>query len=332
MNDVIILGIETSCDETCAAMVKNGREALSSAIYSQIDLHRRFGGVVPEIASRNHLEKIGPVVREAMEAAGLRYSDLTAVAAANGPGLVGALIVGVSYAKALAYAINKPLVAVNHIEGHICANYIADPAFEPPYVCLVVSGGHTMLAYVSGYGRYERLGSTRDDAAGEAFDKAARLLGLPYPGGVEIDRLAAAGTPSIKFPKASVTALDFSFSGLKSAVANFLQKPENANVNKADIAASFQAAVVDVLTEKALAACAVKDCKTLALAGGVAANSALRRRMAEACAEKGIELRIPPVSLCTDNGAMVASAGYYRYINGETAALDLNAYPGLELA
>jgi N6-L-threonylcarbamoyladenine synthase len=290
---------------------------------------------VPEIASRSHIEKIDDVVQEALdqslEAAGVSMGEIDAVAVTCGPGLVGALLVGLSYGKALAYACGKPLVAVNHIEGHICANYLADPDFTPPYVCLVVSGGHTSFISVTDYTDYELLGSTRDDAAGEAFDKAARMLGLPYPGGVEIEKLAVQGNPSaIAFPRAETeNPLDCSFSGLKSAVSGFIQK--NKDYPKADIAASFQEAIADVLVSKALAACRMKGCKTLSLAGGVAANKHIRNRMAEASAREGLRLQIPPISLCTDNAAMIASAGYFRYVKGELADLSLNAYPGLEI-
>ncbi|MCL2704432.1 MAG: tRNA (adenosine(37)-N6)-threonylcarbamoyltransferase complex transferase subunit TsaD [Defluviitaleaceae bacterium] len=331
MKNTLILGIETSCDETCAAVIKNGREVLSNVVYSQIDIHRKYGGVVPEIASRNHIERIDDVMEEALETAGVNLTEMDAVAVTYGPGLVGALLVGLSYGKALAYAAKKPLIAVHHIEGHICANYIADPCFTPPYVALVVSGGHTSFVCVNDYTEYTLLGSTRDDAAGEAFDKAARMLDLPYPGGVEIEKLAAGGNPhAVKFPRAATeNPLDCSFSGLKSAVAGFIQK--NRDFPKADIAASFQEAVADVLVGRAITACHMKNSKILSLSGGVAANKYIRRRMTEACEREGLFLQIPPIALCTDNAAMIASAGYFRFVNGEIAGLDLNAYPGLEL-
>ena len=331
MKDILILGIETSCDETCAAVVKNGREVLSNVIFSQIDIHTRYGGVVPEIASRSHIEKIDDVVDEALSIANTGLPEVDAVAVTYGPGLVGALLVGLSFGKALAYAAGKPLVAVNHIEGHINANYLSDEFFAPPYIALVVSGGHTSFVHVIDYTKYELLGATRDDAAGEAFDKAARMLGLPYPGGVEIEKLSAHGNPAaIKFPRAETpNPLDCSFSGLKSAVAGFIQK--NKDFPKEDIAASFQEAVADVLTNKALTACRMFKSGVLSVVGGVAANKYIRGRMDEVCKKEGIRLQIPPISLCTDNAAMIAAAGYYRFINGEIAGLNLNAYPGLEI-
>jgi len=336
MQQIVILGIETSCDETAAAVVSDGRAALSNIISSQVDTHRLFGGVVPEVASRKHSEAICAVVDEALGAAGLRFGQLDAVAVTYGPGLVGALLVGVSFAKALAFALKKPLVAVNHIEGHICANYLENGGqnrIKPPFAGLVASGGHTNIVWVSDYGGYEILGSTRDDAAGEAFDKVARALGLGYPGGPLLERLAATGcAQAIAFPKALANSYDFSFSGLKSAVLNYLNKcaMSGAPVNRADVAACFQKAVVEVLVEKTLAACAAKGAKRLALAGGVAANGALRAAMAGACLERGVELFVPPPVYCTDNAAMIAACGYHLFRKGVFAPLSLNADPGLE--
>lgn len=326
----MILGIETSCDETCAAVVSAGG-ILSNVVYSQIDVHRRYGGVVPEIASRSHIEKIDDVVDEALYLAKISINDIDAVAATAGPGMVGALLVGLNYGKGLAYAASKPLVAVHHIEGHICANHLANADFAPPYVCLVVSGGHTSFVYAEDYGVYEILGGTLDDAAGEAFDKAARMLGLPYPGGVEIEKLATGGdATAVPLPRAVTdNPLDCSFSGLKSALSGFLQR--NKDFPKADIAASFQEAVADALVSRALEACRVKNCQKLSLAGGVAANRHIRSRMAAACADKGIALQIPPINLCTDNAAMIAAAGHFKFLKGEFADMGQNAYPGLPL-
>jgi len=331
--DVLILGIETSCDETAAAIVKNGRQVLSNQIFSQIDIHKVYGGVVPEIASRSHIEKVSGVVRQALIEANVTAEKLDAVAVTNAPGLVGALLVGVSFAKALAYALNKPLVAVNHIEAHICGNYISSN-LAPPFVCLVVSGGHTHLVYVEDYGVYTVLGKTRDDAAGEAFDKVARALGLGYPGGVEIEKLAKSGNPhAVNFPRASLEegSLDFSFSGIKSAVLNYLNSTamSGLEVNKANIAASFQYAVVGVLVKKAVDACIRNNCTVLALAGGVACNNALRNAIEKACGENGIQYIVPKPVFCTDNAAMVASNGYYTYLKGEFANLLLNAHPNM---
>ena len=331
--DTLILGIETSCDETAAAVVKNGREVLSNQIFSQIDIHKIYGGVVPEIASRSHIEKVSGVVRQALIEADVTAEELDAIAVTNAPGLVGALLVGVSFAKAFAYGLNKPLVAVNHIEAHICANYISDNC-SPPFVCLVVSGGHTHLVYVQDYGVYTVLGKTRDDAAGEAFDKVARALGLSYPGGVEIEKLARSGDPTaIDFPRASLEegSLDFSFSGIKSAVLNYLNSAamSGLDVNKANIAASFQLAVVDVLVKKAVDACIRNNCKTLALAGGVACNGALRNAIETACDKNGIQFIAPKPIFCTDNAAMVALNGYYTYLKGQFADLSLNAHPNM---
>ncbi len=336
MEDVIILAIESSCDETAAAVVKNGRTVLSNVISSQIDLHTLYGGVVPEIASRKHMEQINQVIRQALSEAGLTLDDITAIAVTYGPGLVGALLVGVAEAKALAFATNKPLIGVHHIEGHISANYIEHVELEPPFGCLVVSGGHTHLVNVKDYGEYEILGKTRDDAAGEAFDKVARAVGLGYPGGPKIDRLAKEGNPNaIEFPRAKISGseYDFSFSGIKSSVLNYINQCEmkKEEINKADLVASFQNAVVDVLVSHAIHAAKEYGFKKLAIAGGVASNSALRAGMKSACEEQGIEFYYPSPILCTDNAAMIGAAAYYEYIKGHRASWNLNAVPNLKL-
>lgn len=334
--DIVILAIESSCDETAAAVVKNGREVLSNIISSQIDIHTLYGGVVPEIASRKHVENINPVIKEALERANVTLEDIDAIGVTYGPGLVGALLVGVAEAKAIAFAADKPLVGVHHIEGHISANYIANIDLEPPFICLVVSGGHTHLVVVNDYGKYEVIGRTRDDAAGEAFDKVARAIDLGYPGGPKIDRLAKEGDMNaIEFPRAVVAGapLDFSFSGLKSAVLNYINscKMKNIEYNRADIAASFQKAVVDVLVSHALNACEQYNIHKLAIAGGVAANSAIRNRMQEECKKQGVEFYCPSNILCTDNAAMIGAAAYYEYIRGVRHGYDLNAVPNLKL-
>lgn len=336
MEDVTILAIESSCDETAAAVVRNGRIVLSNIISSQIDLHTLYGGVVPELASRKHMEQINQVVEQALVKAEIELNDIDAVAVTYGPGLVGALLVGVAHAKALAFAARKPLIGVHHIEGHICANFIENPELEPSFGCLVVSGGHTHLVNVKDYGSYEILGRTRDDAAGEAFDKVARAIGLGYPGGPKIDRLAKEGNPhAVEFPRAKIDGAryDFSFSGLKSAVLNYINHCEmkNIEINRADLAASFQNAVVDVLVTHAMEA--VKEYKfdKLAIAGGVASNSALRSAMAKACADSGTGFYHPSPSLCTDNAAMIGAAAYYEYLAGNFAGWDLNAVPNLRL-
>lgn len=334
--DILILAIESSCDETAASVVKNGREVLSNIISSQIELHKLYGGVVPEIASRKHIEKINQVIEEALKVAGVTLDDLDAVAVTYGPGLVGALLVGVAEAKAISYAKHLPLVGVHHIEGHISANYIENKELEPPFICLVVSGGHTHLVKVKDYGEYEILGRTRDDAAGEAFDKVARAIGLGYPGGPKIDRLAKEGDPAaIHFPKAKIedAPYDFSFSGLKSAVLNYLNgcAMKGETVNNADVAASFQKAVVDVLVEHAMMAVKESGMDKLALAGGVASNSALRSAAEQACAAHGIRFYRPSPILCTDNAAMIGAAAYYEYVKGIRHGLDLNAVPNLKL-
>jgi N6-L-threonylcarbamoyladenine synthase len=336
MKDILILAIESSCDETAAAVVKNGREVLSNVISSQIDLHTIYGGVVPEIASRKHIENINPVIREALSNANVTLKDIDAIAVTYGPGLVGALLVGVSEAKAISFATGIPLIGVHHIEGHISANYIENKDLEPPFVCLVVSGGHSHLVKVLDYGEYEILGRTRDDAAGEAFDKVARAIGLGYPGGPKIDKVAKSGNPdAITFPRAKVVGseYDFSFSGLKSAVLNYLNSCEmkGEKIVVEDVAASFQKAVVDVLTEHSLKAVRESGMKKFALAGGVASNSALRESVAKAMEAEGVSFYKPSPILCTDNAAMIGAAGYYEFIKGQRSGYDLNAVPALKL-
>ena len=334
--DVLILAIESSCDETAAAVVKNGREVLSNVISSQIALHTLYGGVVPEIASRKHIEKINQVIQEALDEAHVSLDDIDAIGVTYGPGLVGALLVGVAAAKAISYAKKIPLVGVHHIEGHISANYIENKDLEPPFLCLVVSGGHTHLVKVSDYGKYEILGRTRDDAAGEAFDKVARAIGLGYPGGPKIEKAARDGDPmSIPFPKARVNdnPYDFSFSGVKSAVLNYINgcKMKNIEIVPEDIAASFQKAVVDTLVEKAVKAAKEHHMDKLAIAGGVASNSALRQAMKEACEREHIRFYYPSPIFCTDNAAMIGVAAYYEYKKGVRHGWDLNAVPNLKL-
>ena len=332
----MILGIESSCDETAASVVRNGREVLSNVISSQIALHTLYGGVVPEIASRKHIEKINVVIEQALSEAQMTLDDLDAIGVTYGPGLVGALLVGVSEAKAIAYAKKLPLIGVHHIEGHISANYIENKDLEPPFACLVVSGGHTHLVIVKDYGKYEIVGRTRDDAAGEAFDKVARAIGLGYPGGPKIDRVSKEGNPdAIAFPRAKVadSAYDFSFSGLKSAVLNYLNgcKMKNIPIVQADVAASFQKAVVDVLVDHAMHAVEEYGFKKFAIAGGVASNSALRAAMEEACRKRGVAFYHPSPVFCTDNAAMIGSAAYYEYLAGTRSGWDLNAVPNLKL-
>ena len=336
IRDINILAIETSCDETAAAVVHNGREVLSNIISSQIDLHKLYGGVVPEIASRKHIEKINQVIEEALKEAETTLDDIDAVAVTYGPGLVGALLVGVAEAKAIAYARKLPLVGVHHIEGHISANYIEHPDLEPPFLCLVASGGHTHLVRVREYGEYEILGRTRDDAAGEAYDKVARAIGLGYPGGPKIDRLAKEGNPdAVHFPKAHIEGAeyDFSFSGLKSAVLNYINgcKMKGENYDPADIAASFQKAVVDVLVENSMKAAENLGIYKFAIAGGVASNTALRAAMKNACEEREIRFFYPSPVYCTDNAAMIDAAGYYEFLAGTRHGWDLNAVPNLKL-
>ena len=331
-----VLAIESSCDETAAAVVVNGREVLSNVISSQIDIHKLYGGVVPEIASRKHIEKINQVIQEALEESDKTMEDIDAVCVTYGPGLVGALLVGVGAAKALAYATHKPLVGVHHIEGHISANFIENKDLEPPFLCLVASGGHSHLVIVKEYGEYEILGRTRDDAAGEAFDKVARAIGLGYPGGPKIDKLAKEGDPdAIEFPKASIDGApyDFSFSGVKSAVLNYINgcKMKQVPYNEADIAASFQKSVVGVLVDHTMKAAKDYGIKKVAIAGGVACNSALRQAMEDACQKRGYKFYRPSPILCTDNAAMIGAAGYYEYKKGVRHGWDLNAVPGLKL-
>ncbi len=334
--DILILGIESSCDETAASVVRNGREVLSNIISSQIDLHTLYGGVVPEIASRKHIEKINQVIEQALKEADVTLQDIDAVAVTYGPGLVGALLVGVAEAKAICFATGIPLVGVHHIEGHISANYIEHKTLEPPFMSLVVSGGHTHLVNVIDYGKYEILGRTRDDAAGEAFDKVARAIGLGYPGGPKIDRVSKEGnSAAIDFPRAKVSdgEYDFSFSGLKSAVLNYLNQASmrNEEICVPDVAASFQKAVTDVLVGHSVSAAKSNNCVKLALAGGVASNSALRAAMRQACEANGIELFYPSPIFCTDNAAMIAVAGYYEFIKGARSDFGLNAIPNLKL-
>lgn len=334
--NIKILAIESSCDETAAAVVENGRKVLSNVISTQIDIHTLYGGVVPEIASRKHLECINQVVKEALKQASVTLDDIDAVAVTYGPGLVGALLVGTAEAKAIAYAAGKPLVGVHHIEGHIAGNYIENQDLEPPFMCLIVSGGHTHLVVVEDYDKFNIIGRTRDDAAGEAFDKVARSIGLGYPGGPKIDKAAKLGNPdAITFPKAKMSdnPYDFSFSGLKSAVLNYLNhaKMTGEEVNPNDLAASFQKAVVQVLVEHAIRGTKEHGFHKLALAGGVASNSALRAGLKEACEKNGITLYYPSPIFCTDNAAMIGAAGYYEYKKGRRSGWDLNAAASLKL-
>ena len=335
-NDVLILAIESSCDETAASVVKNGREVLSNVISSQIELHKLYGGVVPEIASRKHIEKINQVIEEALTEANVTLDNIDAIGVTYGPGLVGALLVGVAEAKAIAYAKKMPLVGVHHIEGHISANYIENKDLEPPFICLIISGGHTHLVCVKDYGKYEIIGRTRDDAAGEAFDKVARAIGLGYPGGPKIDKLSKEGNPdAIVFPKAHIqdAPYDFSFSGVKSAVLNYINgcNMKGEEYNNADIAASFQKAVIDVLVENAMRAVKEYGISKLAIAGGVASNSTLRTMMKRACEENDVEFYYPSPIYCTDNAAMIGTAAYYEYLSGTRHGWDLNAVPNLKL-
>ena len=334
--DVLILAIESSCDETAASVVRNGREVLSNVISSQIALHTLYGGVVPELASRKHIEKINQVIESALSEAGVTLEDITAIGVTYGPGLVGALLVGVAEAKAIAFAAKKPLVGVHHIEGHVSANFIEHPDLEPPFVCLIVSGGHTHLVIVKDYGEFEIIGRTRDDAAGEAFDTVARAVGLGYPGGPKVDKAAKEGNPhAIEFPRAKIegSPYDFSFSGLKSAVLNHLNKckMQGEEIVAADIAASFQRCVVEVLVEHAIMAAKDYHIKKLAIAGGVASNSGLRSAMEEACKKNQIKFYHPSPIFCTDNAAMIGVAAYYEFLKGTRHGMDLNAVPNLKL-
>ncbi len=334
--DVYILAIESSCDETAAAVVKNGREVLSNVISSQIALHTLFGGVVPEIASRKHIEKINQVIQEALDEADMTLDEITAVGVTYGPGLVGALLVGVSAAKAIAYAKKLPLIGVHHIEGHVSANFIENKELEPPFLCLIVSGGHTHLVKMKDYGEFEIIGRTRDDAAGEAFDKVARAIGLGYPGGPKIDKAAKEGNPhAMEFPRAKIEGApyDFSFSGLKSAVLNYLnhEKMRGEEVSQNDLAASFQNAVVESLVSRTILAAREFNIRDVVIAGGVASNSALRAAMKEACEKEGFRFYHPSPALCTDNAAMIGAAAYYEYQKGTRSGWDLNAVPNLKL-
>lgn len=336
MSKKIILAIESSCDETSAAIVVNGRDVLSNVIASQIDTHKKFGGVVPEVASRMHIEVIDSVVKAALEEAEVTLDDVDGIGVTYGPGLVGALLVGLQYAKGLALGAKKPLIGVNHIQGHISANFIQYKDLKPPFVSLVVSGGHTFIVYVKGYRDFEVIGQTRDDAAGEAYDKVARALGLGYPGGPKIDKLAKEGNPdAIEFPRAKFhdDTLDFSFSGVKSAVLNYLNKAKmkEIEVNKADVAASFQKAIVDVLKNNVFLTCERRGVNKIAVAGGVASNSCLRETLQKEGAKRGIEILFPAPILCTDNAAMIGSAAYFNYEEGIISNLDINARPNLKL-
>ena len=327
--DILTLGIESSCDETSVSVVKNGREILSNIIDTQIPIHEKYGGVVPEIASRNHIEAISRVTKKALEDANVKFEDIDAITPTYGPGLVGALLVGLSYAKALSFAINKPLVGVNHIQGHIAANYITYSELKPPVLCVMTSGGNTQLVHVKDYTKFEVLGKTRDDAIGEAFDKVARVVGLGYPGGPKVDKLAKEGNPNaIELPKTHFDNLDFSFSGIKTAVINLHHK--NPDVNKSDLCASFEKTVTEILLENAEKALKQTGLKTIALAGGVSANSYIRNEFLK-LEKQGIKVYMPDLKLCTDNAAMIASAGYYNFIDGKSNSLDLNAIPNLKL-
>ena len=328
--------METSCDETSAAVLRDGRTILSNIISTQVPIHRKFGGVVPEIASRQHIEYVMPVIDEALKTAGITLADVDHIGVTYGPGLVGALLVGVAAAKAISFATGKPLVGVNHMEGHVFANFLSHPELEPPFLALVVSGGHTQLVIIEGYNKFTLLGQTRDDAAGEAFDKIARVMGYPYPGGPQIDKLAQTGNPdAIAFPKAlhEKHNFEFSFSGLKSAVLNYLnnEKQKGHEINVNDVAASFQKTVVDTLVEKTMDAAKYCGLKKIVAAGGVSANTGLRAAMEKACAKRGYEFYRPEPILCTDNGAMIGCRAYYMAIDGRFADLTLNAVPALAI-
>ena len=329
MKDIYTLGIESSCDETSVSVVKNGREVLSNVINSQVPIHEKFGGVVPEIASRNHTEAISSVTKKALEEAKVTFEDIDCICVTQGPGLVGALLVGVAYAKALSYALNKPLVPVNHIEGHIAANYITYEDLKPPFLCLLISGGNTILVHIKDYTKFEILGSTRDDAIGEAYDKVARVIGLDYPGGPKIDVLAKEGQANIELPKTHFENLDFSFSGIKTAVLNLNHK--DPNINKADLCASFEKATTEVLIENTLKATKLTELNKVVLAGGVSANSYIRAEFEKMGKENNLEVYFPELKLCTDNAAMIAAAGYYNFLEGKRGTLDLNAIPNLKL-
>lgn len=329
MKDILIMGIESSCDETSIAIVKNGRKVLSNVINSQIKIHEEYGGVVPEIASRCHTEVINQIMKQALKEAKITLNDIDAIAVTQGPGLVGALLVGVSYAKGLSYVTGKKLVAVNHIEGHIAGNYLTHNDLNSPFLCLIISGGHTHLVNVKSYNDFEILGKTRDDAIGEAFDKVARVVGLGYPGGPKVDNLAKQGEPNIKLPVTHFDNLDFSFSGIKTAVINLNHK--TPDINKADLCASFQVAVTEMLTSNVKKAIKKYNSDKIVIAGGVSRNSFIRNKFDELAKEQKIKVYYPEPILCTDNAAMIAAAGYYNYINGESADLKLNAVPNLKI-
>ena len=325
---MLTLGIESSCDETAVAVIEDGRKILSNIVDTQIPIHEKYGGVVPEIASRNHIEAISRVTKKALEEAKITIDDIDAITPTYGPGLVGALLVGLSYAKALSYATGKPLVGVNHVQGHIAANYITHRDLKPPFLCVMMSGGNTQIIHVKGYTEFEVLGKTRDDAIGEAFDKVARVVGLGYPGGPKVDRLALQGEPNIELPKTHFDNLDFSFSGIKTAVINLHHK--NPDINKADLCASFEKTVTEILIEHIKKAIEITGLKTIALAGGVSANSYIRNAFDD-LEKNGMKVYMPDLKLCTDNGAMIGSAGYYNYMAGIRDGLELNAIPNLKL-
>ena len=325
---MLTLGIESSCDETAVAVIEDGRKILSNIVDTQIPIHEKYGGVVPEIASRNHIEAISRVTKKALEEAKITIDDINAITPTYGPGLVGALLVGLSYAKALSYATGKPLVGVNHVQGHIAANYITHRDLKPPFLCVMMSGGNTQIIHVKGYTEFEVLGKTRDDAIGEAFDKVARVVGLGYPGGPKVDRLALQGEPNIELPKTHFDNLDFSFSGIKTAVINLHHK--NPDINKADLCASFEKTVTEILIEHIKKAIEITGLKTVALAGGVSANSYIRNAFDD-LEKNAIKVYMPDLKLCTDNGAMIGSAGYYNYMAGIRDGLELNAIPNLKL-
>ena len=329
MKDILTLGIESSCDETAVAVVKNGREVLSNVINTQIEIHTLYGGVVPEIASRNHIQNISVVAKEAIKEAGISFSDIDAVCVTYGPGLVGALLVGLAYGKALSFALDKPLVGVNHIEGHIAANYITYKDLKPPFLCVMMSGGNTQIVHVKDYTVFEVLGRTKDDAVGEAFDKIARVIGLGYPGGPKVDKLAQEGQANIELPKTHLEGMDFSFSGIKTAIINLHHK--NPDINKADLCKSFEKDVTETLIENTKKAIDKTHVKTIALAGGVSANSYIRSGFKE-LEKDGVKIYMPDIKLCTDNGAMIASAGYYDFMSGKRDDLSLNAKPNLKLS